>query len=255
MKTNFVADWEKLKKVVDNAAKGVQNANAHERAFIKLWANPTGLTPALKVVDDAFGKGYRKPANEALLKFYGKREPMAVLLANLIPKIDDGNLQQAVMDLKTGLNNIETSIQSKLKELQDEKAGTAGASDWNLLLLFETDLKKNVETLTRDLKPTALAAIEKTQGVLKLPADAVKHMDAYSKAAARLEAKNALDSLKAFVVAAQKCAKAAEDKLKQVNDAAYKKAVQRFANDLRTLCTARVSVQQKKLEDHLKTAT
>jgi hypothetical protein len=61
-----------------------------------------------------------------------------------------------------------------------------------------------------------------------------------------------LTSLKAFVKTADGCARACEAVLKQVDDDAYTKAVKRFVNDLRTLCTARVSVQQKKLEEHLK---
>jgi hypothetical protein len=252
MKTNFVADWEQLKKGFDTAAKAVQNPNDAERAFLAVMAKPTGLTPTLKDVDSAFAKGYRKPANEALLKFYAKREPLALLLAKVMPKLDDDQLLQAAMKMNSGLPALEKSIQAKLKELQDEKAGAAGASDWNLLLLFETDLKKNIDTLTKDLKAGALPAIEKKHNVLKLPATAVKHMDAYSKAAARLEAKDALAALKAFVAAAQACANDCDKVLAKEKDADYTKAVQRFAKDLRTLCTARVSVQQKKLEEHLK---
>jgi hypothetical protein len=250
VKTDFLAQWERLKKEFDSAAKAVKNSNDSTRAFIAMMAKPTGLTPILKDIDAAFAKGHRKPANEALLKFYAKREPLAVLFMKMLPKLEDDGLMQVVLKLNKELPALEKSMQTKLKELQDEKAGESGASDWNLLLLFETDLAKNIDQLSRDLKPAALAAIEKKQGVLKLPAPAVAHMNAYSKAAARLNAADALASLKAFVVAAEKCADGCESILKKEDDAAYTKAVERFVKDLRTLCKARVAVQLKKLEEH-----
>ena len=252
MKTNFLGEWERLKKAFDNAAKTVQNPDAVTSAFLAVMAKPTGLTPILKDIDAAFSKGQRKPANEALLKFYGKREPISLLLTKALNKISDPNLQNAAMDLMAGIPALEKAMQKKLNELQDEKAGETGASSWNLLLLFETDLKKNIDQLTKDLKPAALAKLEKKHDVIALTEIPVKHMDAYSKAAARLKADEALSSLKAFVKAADGCARACEAVLKQVDDDDYTKAVKRFVNDLRTLCNARVSVQQKKLEEHLK---
>jgi hypothetical protein len=251
MKTKFLADWETLKKDFDTAAKVAQNPNAQTIAFLALMAKPTGFTPILKEIDAAFGKEHRKTVNEQLLKFYGKREPISTLLAKIIPHIDDDKFQTAVMNLMTGIKDLEKAVQLKMKELQDDKAGVKGASDWNLAVMFEVDLKKNIDVLTKDLKPAALAAIEKKKGVLKLPAAAVKHMDAYSKAAARLKADEAFDSLKQFVKEADKCADACEAAIKKEADDDYKKAVQRFVNDLRTLCSARVTDQMKKLDAHL----
>ena len=252
MKTNFLAEWERMKKAFDNTAKTVQNPDAVTSAYLAVMAKPTGLTPILKDIDAAFSKEQRKPINEALLKFYGKREPISVLLAKIVPKLTDKALLDATMDLMVDLPALEKAMQTKLKELQDDKAGETGASSWNLLLLFETDLKKNIDQLTKDLKPAALAKLEKKHEVISLTEIPVKHMDAYSKAAARLKADEALTSLKAFVKAADGCARACEGVLKQVDDDAYTKAVKRFVNDLRTLCSARVSVQQKKLEEYLK---
>lgn len=252
MKTNFLAEWDRLKTAFDAAAGGVQNPDPVTASFLAVMAKPTGLTPILKDIDAAFAKEQRKPATDALKKFYGKREPISVLLTKVMPKITDNALNDAAMDLMAGLPALEKSIQTKLKELQDEKAGEQGASSWNLLLLFETDLQKNIDLLVKDLKPAAMAKIDKKHEVVSLTKIPVKHMDAYSKAAARLKADEALAALKDFVKSAEGCAKAAVAILKKEPDKAYEKAVQRFVNDLRTLCTARVAVQQKKLEDHLK---
>ena len=54
-------------------------------ATLAVMAKPTGLTPILKDIDAAFSKEQRKPTNEALLKFYGKREPISVLLTRSCP--------------------------------------------------------------------------------------------------------------------------------------------------------------------------
>ncbi|MDB5819264.1 MAG: hypothetical protein JWQ11_2904 [Rhizobacter sp.] len=251
MKTSYLAQWEKLKKDFDTVAKGLHQPNASTLTFLASMAKPTGLTPILKEIDAAFDKEHRKTVNELLLKFYGKREPTSLLLSRTVPHLD-GPLQSAAIDLSSQIVTLEKSIQQKMKELQDGKAGAKGASDWNLSLLFETDLKKNIEQLTKDLKPSPLAAIEKKRGVLKLPAIAVKHMDAYSKAAARLKADEAFASLKDFVKAADKCTRDAEAAIKTETDGNYKKPVERFIRDLRTLCSARVDVQMKKLDAHLK---
>jgi len=252
LKTYFLADWERLKKAFDAAAKSVQNPDPVTTSFLAVMAKPTGLTPILKDIDAAFAKEQRKPATEALLKFYAKREPISVLLAKVVPKITDQRLGDAAMDLMAGIPALEKSMQKKLKELQDDKAGAQGASDWNLLLLFETDLQKNIDLLAKDLKPAALAKIDKKHDVVSLTKIPVKHMDAYSKAAARLKADEALAALKDFVKAADGCARACEGILKKEADKDFEKAVKRFVNDLRTLCSARVAVQLKKLEEHLK---
>ena len=252
MKTQFLAEWETMKKAFDKAAKAAKPNDAITKSFLATMAKPTGLTPILKDIDAAFASNERKPATDALLKFYGKREPVSKLMAKVLPDIGDPALNDAVMDLMAALPALEKSIQGKVKQLQDQKAGAKDASNWNLLLLFETDLRKNINQLAKDLKPAALAKIEKNNEVLSLSETAVKHMDAYSKAAARLKADEALKSLKAFVKEAENCARACETVVKQVNDDDYGKAVKRFVNDLRTLCNARVAVQQKKLEEHLK---
>lgn len=251
MKTSFLAEWEQMKKKFDAAAKTIQNPDPVTTAFLAVMDKPTGLTPILKEIDAAFAKEQRKPATEALLKFYGKREPISKLLAKMVPKITDDGLNDAAMDLMAALPALEKSMQSKVKQLQDDKAGVAGASNWNLLLLFETDLQKNIDQLAKDIKPAAIAKIDKKHDVVSLTKIPVKHMDAYSKAAARLKADEALASLKEFVKSADGCARACEAILKKEADKDYEKAVKRFVNDLRTLCTARVAVQQKKLEEHL----
>jgi hypothetical protein len=254
MKTNFLADWEKLKKPFDAAAKAAQATDDKTKAFLAVMAKPTGLTPILKDIDAAFAKNHRKAATEGLLKFYAKREPISVLLAKMMPHISDNGLNDAAMDLMAGLPALEKAMQKKVKELQDDKAGAAGASDWNLLLLFETDLQKNIDQLTKDLKPAAMAKIDKKHDVVSLTKIPVKHMDAYSKAAARLKADEALVALKEFVKTATACAAACDTILKKEADKDFEKAVKRFANDLRTLCSARVAVQLKKLEEVKKTA-
>jgi hypothetical protein len=249
MKTDFLADWTKIKKAFDQAAKGVQNPDEITTKFLALMDKSTGLTPILKEIDAAFAKEHRKAANAALLKFYGKREAIALLLAKMVPKLTDDDLQMATMTLMKAIPALEKKMQETFKDLQDDKAGAQGASDWNLMLLFETDLQKNIDQLAKDLKPAPLAKIEKKHEVLSLSKIPVKHMEAYSKAAARLKAPEALAALKAFVAAAEGCAKASEAILKKETDKDYDKAVTRFVKDLRTLCKARVAVQQKKLEE------
>jgi hypothetical protein len=252
VKTHFLSDWNRMKRDFDAAAKAVQAPDDITTKFLAAMAKPTGLTPILKDIDAAFAKEHRKDANAALLKFYGKREPIALLLAKIVPKITDDNLQMAAMTLMKEIPALEKKMQTAFKTLQDDKAGGSGASDWNLMLLFETDLKKNIDQLAKDLKSAPLAKIEKTHDVMSLTKIPVKDMDAYSKAAARLKADEALAALKAFQTSAEGCAKACEAILKKVTDADYDKAVTRFVKDLRTLCKARVAVQQKKLQEHVK---
>jgi hypothetical protein len=252
MKTDFLAEWNRTKKAFDTVAKGAQNPDDVTTKFLAAMDKPTGLTPILKEIDTAFANEHRKAANAALLKFYSKREPIALLLAKMVPKLTDDKLQMATMTLMKAIPALEKAMQEKLKALQDEKAGAKGASDWNLLLLFETDLQKNIDQLAKDLKPAPMAKIDKPHEVLSLTKIPVKHMDAYSKAAARLKAPEALASLKAFVASAEGCAKVCEAILKKEADKDYTKAVTRFVKDLRTLCKARVAVQQKKLEEFVK---
>lgn len=254
MKTRFLAEWEALKTAFDQAAKAVDKPDEVTTKFLAVMAKPTGFTPILKEVDAAFAKEHRKAATEALNKFYAKREPLAMVLAKMAPKIADPGLNDATLDLMSGIKELEKSIQTKVKALQDEKAGEKGASDWNLLLLIETDLKKNIDKLAKDIKPAALAKIDKKHDVVSLTKNSVKHMDAYSKAAARLKAQEAKDALDDFLNEAENCAKACEAIAKKEPDKDYGEAVGRFARDLRTLCKARVAVQHKKLVEHLASA-
>ena len=59
MRTNFLAEWERMKKAFDNTAKTVQNPDAVTSAYLAVMAKPTGLTPILKDIDAAFGKEQR----------------------------------------------------------------------------------------------------------------------------------------------------------------------------------------------------
>ncbi len=254
MKTKFLAEWDALKKGFDRAAAAVDQPDEITAKFLAVMAKPTGFTPILKEVDAAFAKAHRKAATEALNKFYAKREPLAMVLAKMAPKIADPGLNDATLTFMAGIRDLEKSIQTAVKSLQDEKAGAQGASDWNLLLLFETDLQKNIDKLAKDIKPAALAKIDKKHDVVSLTKNSVKHMDAYSKAAARLKAQEAKAALDAFLDEAENCAKACEGFAKKEPDKDYGEAVTRFVKDLRTLCKARVAVQHKKLTEYLASA-
>lgn len=247
----FLAKWEQLKKDFDKEAKKVQNPDAPTKAFLAVMAKPLGFTPILKDIDEAFKKGHRKPAMQALLKFYSHREPYSAVFTKAKVHrasiaIDD-ELMMAINDLSSGIVKLEAEIQTALKNLQDTKG--PGGDNPIKLHLFEVDLEKNIETLKKDLKP--LAVIEKKHNVLKLIEPGVKLMNTYTKAAARTQAQEAHDALTAFVVAATKCKTQCDAILTKEKDPAYTAAVQRFTKDLIAMCNARVKDQVKALVDHL----
>ena len=144
MKTDFLADWTKIKKDFDAVAKTVQAPDEVTTKFLALMAKPTGLTPILKEIDAAFAKEHRKAASEGIQKFYGKREPIAIMLAKIVPKLTDDNLQMAAMTLIKEIPALEKKMQLKFKDLQEDKAGAAGASDWNLMQVSDADLQKSI---------------------------------------------------------------------------------------------------------------
>ncbi|MEO7381015.1 MAG: hypothetical protein ABIV25_04660, partial [Paracoccaceae bacterium] len=107
-----LAEWEQMKKAFDAAAKKVQNPDALTTSFLAIMAKPTGLTPILKDIDAALAKEQRKPATDALLIFYAKREPFSALIAKVIPKITDDALNNAAMDLLSELPALVTPTRS-----------------------------------------------------------------------------------------------------------------------------------------------
>ena len=247
----FLAKWEQLKKDFDREAKKVQNPDAETKAFLALMDKPFGFTPILKEIDDAFKKGYRKPAMQGLLKFYSHREPYSAIFTKAKVHRSHIDLEDPLMDaintFSSGIVKLEAAIQAELKNLQDEKG--PGGENPIQLHLFEVDLQKNIETAKKALKP--LAAIDKKYDVLTLIQPAVKAMDTYTKAAARTQAQEAYNALTSFVALAKKCETECDKILAKEKDPAYTAAVKRFTKDLVAMCSARVNDQLKALAKHL----
>jgi hypothetical protein len=232
----FLERWEKAKKDFDQ----------HAKKMPKELLQPSGLTPLLKEVDAAFAKKQRKIALQALTKFNVGRQKYASLLAHQVgpsSTLDPAALK-AVMTLITAIGTIETDAAHAVETLQEDKGGT---KDPIKILILEGDLKSNIERTKKALGPHA--AIDKKYEVLKLVQPAVKAMEAYSKAAARTQVKEAHDALDLFVGLARKCHLYCDQILHKEKTAAYVAIVQSFANDLKSFTEgARVQGQLKALK-------
>ncbi|MBC7479242.1 MAG: hypothetical protein H7317_14280 [Pseudorhodobacter sp.] len=133
MRTNFLAEWEQMKKNFDAGAKSVHTRDPTMTAFLAVMAKPT----ARKDIDAAFAKEQRKAATQALLKFYGKLEPISKLLAKMVPKITDDALNDAAMDLMAGLPALEKSMQTKIRSSMRPPSRPASGTQMPPTVLME----------------------------------------------------------------------------------------------------------------------
>lgn len=273
---SYVKDWEKAKK--DFAAKVVGHLQAGgagvpadlKQAVVTLLKTETGMTPALKEVDAAFDKKERKPAMSGLTKVHGAIEKAAMHVQKVALSAGSAaadaadqaaqnalnEIQMAGLEFKRTLTGFETRIAKQLEQLQEEKSPGGVKID---IISLEGDMNGAIEKFKKDAKPHA--ALEKEHKVLDATAGAAKAMQAYSKAAARTEVKNALDALQDYFAAVDKldthrkkvvadCKKTAAALPTAAGKAveAYVKAVDTLCDALKTIKAQRGTVSLKNLQ-------
>jgi hypothetical protein len=229
----FLSRWDTAKKAFDQHAKNE-----------KTLQQTSGLTPLLKDVDAAFAKKQRKVALQALTKFNVGRQKYTRFLALQVgpSSAHDPTIQKAVMALIDAIKVIETDIAHAVEALQEDKQPANAPKDAIKILILEGDLKSNIARTKKALQP--FAAIDKKYDLLTLAQPAVKAMEAYSKAAARTQVKEAHDALASYVALARKCNAYCAQIVSKEKTEDYTKVVKSFANDLKTL-TEGSRVQQQ----------
>lgn len=262
MKTRFLADWEALKKKIPDLVKdslaAIAQADAAHQTEVKqglaVLQKTTGLTPALKKIDEGFAKEHRATVIESAVELNRIRTPISMVLTKLVTRLSQYDMDacQDVRDFKAGLEKIESDVATSAKQLQTAKGGIQQDQNWNLAVLFEGDFKSNVDNLKTKLK--ANAAADKPHNALKLVTPMMTFMDSFTKAAAHLKAKEAYAALKGF----QAAVKEADKKLGDI--AAKEKAANKnYADALTSFMGAvkglnRINDQLRKLEEHMASA-
>lgn len=261
----FLKEWEAAKKTFSTDANtwlkaggdGIPADLRKEVAFI-LKAD-TGLTPALKIVDDGFAKKHRKAVMNALTNVHAVVEKVAPVLVKVgghfMAKSSEGKdrklqnvlneLAIVVGTLNQALKKLEAGIAKDLESLQEAKSPDGKKID---IISLEGDMVAAIAKFKTATKP--FAALEKQFQVLTKTAPATKAMTAYSKAAARTEVKAALTSLEDFFKAVDKfdvdCGKIGS--VKPAPDKKYVDAVDTLRGALRTIKSQRATVSLKNLK-------
>lgn len=263
--SNYLADWTKAKKDFAATAVGeLQKGGAAIPAEIRqgvvtLLKTETGLTPALKEVDAAFGKKYRKAVMQGLTKVHAVIEKTIMAVQAVSQKarsaamdatdhaaqgaLDEIHMAGVVFNRTIG--GFETRIAKELESLQEEKSAD-GATKIDIISI-EGDVNGALAKFKSATKPFAI--LEKQYKLLPAIEPAVKAMQAYSKAAARTEVKAAITALDGFIAGVTKFddhrkKMAATDK----PNSTYFKAADSLATALRAVVAQRATVSMKNLK-------
>ena len=211
--SDFLADWNKAKKDFTTGVVGeLQKAGAgipadFRQEVVALLKAETGMTPALKEVDAAFAKKYRKAVMQGLTKVHAVIEKsamqvqrVAVRAGNKATEVTERNAQNALgeiqmigMEFKRQITGFETRIAKELESLQEEKSPEGTKIN---IISLEGDMNGALAKFKSATKPHA--ELEKKLKVLGATDPAVRAMQAYSKAAARTQVNEALVALEAF---------------------------------------------------------
>jgi hypothetical protein len=200
---SYAARWEQLKKDFEKNT-GLARPKLTKDTLIGMVQKATGITPVLKDLDTAIAKKQRAPLAQAITKFMTVRGPYVEMLMKETGHLmasDDDELATAYTKLQSGLQQIAVAASAELKNVQEAKAPGAVAVEF---LEIEGDIKATIATAKKDL--AAFAALEKKHKVLATADAALKETEKYTKAAARMEYKVAVDALTKFKVAAKKAA-------------------------------------------------
>jgi len=211
--TAFLKDWEKEKKAFKaNVLTELQNGGAAIPAdFKKLAATflkaDTGMTPALKEVDAAFGKGHRKAVMDALTALHAVIEKTAVKVLTFAGEartksneVTDQTASNALSEIHMAgatFNKVvigfETPVARELEKLQQTKSPTNTKID---IISLEGDMDAALAKFKTEAKK--YSELEKKFKTLNAAKQAEKAMQAYSKAAARTQVTEARVALEVF---------------------------------------------------------
>ena len=263
--SNFLADWSKAKKEFTVAVAGQLQAGGAafpadvRQGVVAFLKAETGLTPALKEVDAAFGKKHRKSVMQGLTKVHAVIEKTAMQAQGIALKagskageVTDDKAKRALdeiqmlgLDFKRTITGFEVRIAKDLEKLQEAKSPDGVKID---IISLEGDMNGAIAKFKTDTK--AFGEAEKRLKMLGAVEPAVKAMQAYSKAVARTEVNAAITGLEAFFTAVDKAdgyrKKAAATSAK--TDATYIKAADSLCAALRSIKSQRGTDSMKNLK-------
>lgn len=260
--TSFLADWSKAKKDFTVAVAGQLKAGGAafpadvRQEVVAFLKAETGLTPALKEVDAAFGKKHRKSVMQGLTKLHAvieksamQAQKVAFKAGSKVNDVDDdeakralGEIQMLGLDFKRVMTGFEPRIAKDLEKLQEEKSADGVKID---IISLEGDMNGAIAKFKSDTK--AFGDIEKKLKMLGAVEPAVKAMQAYSKAAARTEVKAAITALTTFNTAVE----AADKHRTKVSNGAAK-ADDNYLKAADSLCAALRAITSQRGKDSLR---
>jgi hypothetical protein len=238
-----------LKKNFETTTGAKRPQETVKKALVGTVAKASGITPVLKDVDTAIEKKERKPLEQALNKLMVARSAYCTFLSQEQKKYNpmQDDTQQAVWaayrDLIMGVQKIESDAADQAKTLQETK----GAGQAIQFFALEGDVKGTVVAAKKGLAP--YAALDKKYNLLKASEGAVRQAEAYTKAAARTQVKEAIAALQSFKDEAKKCYEALAKVLPLEKDAGFLKALQAYHDAMKALASVgRVDAQIKNLK-------
>ena len=245
---SYTADWEQLKKNFEKNT-GLDRPKLTKDPIFGTIQKASGITPVLKEIDAAIAKKQRAPLAQAITKFMAVRGPYVAMLMKETGHFmanDDDVLATAYTKLQSGLQQIAVAASNELKTIQEAKIPGTVAVEF---LEIEGDVKATIATAKKDLAP--FAALEKKHKVIATADAALKETEKYTKAAARIEYKAAVEALSKFKASAKKCADDLAKVLaaEKTNDK-FTAAVQKFHNAMKAFSAVqRVDQQIHKLQE------
>jgi hypothetical protein len=142
-----------------------------------------------------------------------------------------------------GVQKIEADAADQAKALQESKGAAQGIQ----FLALEGDVKGTVAAAKKGLAP--YAALDKKYNLLKASDGAVRQAEAYTKAAARTQVKEAIAALQGFKDEAKKCYEALAKVLAVEKEANFHKALQAYHDAMKALASVtRVDAQINNLK-------
>jgi len=245
----YLTRWEKLKKDFETKTGAKRPQETVKKALVGTVAKASGITPVLKDVDTSIEKKERKPLEQALNKLMVQRSAYCTFLSQeqkkFNPMVDDTQqaIWEAYRDLIMGVQKIESDAADQAKTLQEAKGATQGIK----FLALEGDVKGTIAAAKKGLAP--YAALEKKYDLIKKADGAVAQAEAYTKAAARTQVKEAIKALETFKVEAKKCYEALAKVLAVEKDKGFQTALQAYHDAMKALASVgRVDAQISNLK-------
>jgi bacterioferritin-associated ferredoxin len=243
----YLDRWQQLTQTFETDANKKRPLETVKKALIGTVAKSSGVTPVLKDIEAALEKKQRKPLEQAINKLMVQRSSYCLFLGKEQAQYPHGDdIWMAYQALIKGLEKIEMDAGAEAKALQEEKGGKPGIEFFAL----EGDLKGTLAAAKKGLTPHA--ALEKKYGLLKKADASLKEAEAYTKAAARTQYKEAREALESFKTECGHCVTELAKVLDKEKEANFHKELQSYHDAMKALSVlARINAQinnLKKLE-------